>query len=67
MVDFDAILEFLERRSSWWPVQLAALLSLGFVGLLRLGELVRLNVDDIRFVWAADRRHTSAASVCLPA
>jgi hypothetical protein len=47
---------------SWWRVQIACMMSVGFVALQRLGELRRIPLNGVRFVMV-DGRDVNAAEL----
>ena len=45
--DVDAVVEIYSVSHDWWELQTATFLALGFVTIMRMGERLRLNIEDV--------------------
>lgn len=48
--DLRSLVSYFERAASWYDRQMAPLLSLGYMGLLRCGELRRIKANAVLFL-----------------
>jgi len=48
--DVQRIVDLYGCVKDWWKTQVAVCMSIGFVTLLRMGELLRLKIQDVRLV-----------------
>ena len=64
--DVERIADAYGCAKSWWLVQVACMISLCFIAILRLGELVAFNMDDVVIVLNDGREFRVADSSPVP-
>lgn len=64
--DVQRIVSMFGCSRDWWQVQLAAVMSIGFVTLLRMGELLRLKLEDVHLVLKSGQEVSAGKMRQLP-
>ena len=64
--DVERITEAYGCSRCWWEVQVVTMIALGFIAILRLGELVVLNVEDVVIVMKDGREVNESRMQACP-